>query len=304
MRLFIGMLLLIISFNADAIDTLSVKRTEIAYARKDGMALMMVMQQPQKTNGKAIISLVSGNWKSNYEMLPRFEDKDKIYLDNGYTIFNVMTSSQPRYAIPDEVEDVKKAVRFVRYHAKEYEIDPGKIGITGLSSGGHLSLMLATADDKMDSTSKQPIDRVSSKVQAIVAFYPPTDFLNYGKEGINATVMQTFLVATGLAAAFDFKRWNDTTRTYVSITDLATKLAIAKQNSPIYSVSSDDPPVMIIHGDADRLVPLQQSESIIKKFEEVNVPSKLIIKKGAGHGWRDSGVEEQSSVEWFDKYLK
>ena len=304
MRYFFGFLLLLYITNVHAQDSLSFNRTEIVYGRKDGMALMMIRQLPKHSNGRAIISVVSGNWRSDYEMAARFEDKDKIYLNSGYTVFEVLTSSQPRYAIPNEVEDVKRAVRFVRYNAKKYGIDPDRIGITGLSSGGHLALMVATADDKLPDNSRDAVDRVSARVQAIAVFYPPTDFLNFGREGFNPVATQAILVATGLAAAFDFKRWNDTTRTYVSITDTNARLEIAKQNSPIYAVTADDPPVLIIHGDADRLVPKQQSESIIKKFEEVKVPNKLIIKQGGSHGWRNSEVEEQFFVEWFDKYLK
>jgi dipeptidyl aminopeptidase/acylaminoacyl peptidase len=107
-----------------------------------------------------------------------------------------------------------------------------------------------------------------------------------------------------VAAAFDFKVWNDTTGTYVSITDTEKRLAIAKEISPINSVSPDDPPVLIIHGDKDVLVPKQQSESIIEKFAAAKVPNNLIIKEGGSHGWKDMQVEEKFFVDWFDKYLK
>lgn len=299
-----ALLVIFFSVSVTAQDSLVLQRKELVYGRKDGLALMMVMQVPKQANGKAIISLVNGNWRSSYDMLSRYEEKDRIYLNSGYTVFEVMTSSQPRYTIPDEVEDAKRAVRFVRYNAKEFGIDPEKIGITGLSSGGHLSLMIATADDKQDKRGTDAIDKVSARVQAAAVFYPPSDFLNYGQQGLNTTATQAILVATGLAAAFDFKKWNDTTRTYVSVTDMDAKLEIARQNSPYYSISPDDPPILIAHGDADRLVPIQQSESFIKKLEEAKVPNKFIVKKGGNHGWRNSEVEEQGFVEWFDKYLK
>ena len=112
------------------------------------------------------------------------------------------------------------------------------------------------------------------------------------------------MVLTRVAAAFDFKVWNDTSGTYVSITDTEKRLAIAKEISPINSVTADDPPVLIIQGDKDVLVPKQQSESIIAKFKEVNVPCNLIIKAGGSHGWKDMEVEEKYFVDWFDKYLK
>ncbi len=72
---------------------------------------------------------------------------------------------------------MKRAVRFIRYNAKEYHIDPAHIGITGASSGGHLSLMTGLSDDKIDTASKDPVNLVSSRVQAVAVFYPPTDFL-------------------------------------------------------------------------------------------------------------------------------
>ena len=302
---FFVVLLLFTSVNVFAQDSSVASRKEIVYGRKDGMALMMYMESPNGTsNKKAIISIINGSWRSGYESMLRISESNKLYTSKGYTVFSVITSSQPRYAIPDEVDDVKRAVRFIRFHAADYGIDPAKIGITGASSGGHLALVVATADEKLNPDAPDPVDRVSSRVQAVAVFYPPTDFLNFGQKVINSGATKAILIATGVAAAFDFKKWNDTTRTYTSVTDDEIKLGIAKQNSPIYAVSSDDPPVLIIHGDADRLVPIQQSESIIEKFKEAKVPNSLIVKKGGGHGWRDLETEQKNFVDWFDRYLQ
>ncbi|MEP7107593.1 MAG: alpha/beta hydrolase [Ferruginibacter sp.] len=280
-------------------------QSELIYGRKDGMALTMFVQVPdQSANGKGIIVVESGNWKSSYERALRFLKESKIYTDRGYTVFTVLPCSQPRYAIPDQITDLKRAVRFIRYNAKHYGIDPSHLGLMGFSSGGHLSLAVATADERIDTTAIDPVDRVSSRVQAVAVFYPPTDFLNFGRQNATPSTNRKALILTGVYAAFDFKVWNDTTRSYVSLTDDSKILEIARQISPIYSVSPDDPPVLIIHGDADRLVPLQQSESIIKKFEEAQVPSQLIVKKGGGHGWKDNDAEEKNVIDWFDKYLK
>jgi acetyl esterase/lipase len=219
-------------------------------------------------------------------------------------VFGVMVGSQPRYTIPDEITDLKRAVRFIRYNAKEYKIDPEKIGITGSSSGGHLSLMIATANDSINTRSADPVDKVSARVQAAAVFFPPTDFINYGGPNTSGKINQAGLVFARVAAAFDFKVWNDTTGTYVSITDTDKRLAIAKEISPINSVTPDDPPVMIVHGDKDMLVPKQQSESIIAKLKEANVPNNFIIKEGGGHGWKDMETEQKLFVDWFNKYLK
>jgi len=108
----------------------------------------------------------------------------------------------------------------------------------------------------------------------------------------------------GVAGAFDFKVWNDTTRTYVSVTSMEKKAEIAKEISPVNFVTPDDPPVFIIYGNKDIVVPMQQSESIIAKFKEAKVPCEFMIKDGGGHGWRNREVEEKNFVTWFDKYLK
>jgi acetyl esterase/lipase len=286
-------------------DSLSFTKTEIIYGRKDGMALTMVMLVPkEKTNGKAIINVVSGNWRSTYDRIPSTINRVQQYLKRGYTVFAVMHASQPRYTIPDEISDLKRAVRFIRYNSNNYKIAGNKIGITGSSSGGHLSLMVGLSDDKIDTTSKDPVDRVSSRVQAVAIFFPPTDFLNWGQQNSNLSKAKAGLTLAGVVSAFDFKEWNDTTKTYKVISDTIKILQIVKQTSPIYSVSADDPPVLIIHGDADKTVPLQQSEMLIKKLKDANVQNELIIKKGGGHGWTNMEIEEQSFVNWFDKYLK
>lgn len=293
------------TLNSVAQDTLPYKKTEIIYGRKDGMALTMTELAPKKNaNGKAIIYVLSGNWVSSERMLEAFPERSGLYIDAGYTLFGVMVGCQPRYAIPDEIEDLKRAVRFVRYNAAAYKIDPDHIGITGSSSGGHLSLMIATADNVPVPKSFDPVDKVSSRVQAAAVFYPPTDFLNYGKANSFSQVSQAGLALMGVAGAFDFKVWNDTTRTYVPVTSMEQKMKIAKEISPINQVSADDPPTFIIHGNKDMVVPLQQSESILAKFKEAKVPCQFILKEGGGHGWRNREVEEKNFIDWFDKYLK
>jgi acetyl esterase/lipase len=304
MRYLFLFLAVLSSLSITAQDSSYFSKTEIIYGRKDGMALTMMMLKPEKANGKAIISVLNGNWISAPRMMDVFLTRSDLYLESGYTLFGVMVSSQPQYTIPDEISDLKRAVRFIRYNAKAYGIDGDHLGITGSSAGGHLALMIATADDVRNEKSNDPVDKISARVQAIAVFYPPTDFINYGQVNTSGTINQAGLVFAKVAAAFDFKVWNDTTGTFVSITDTQKRLAMAKQVSPINSVSSDDPPVLIIHGDKDFLVPKQQSESIIEKFKEAKVPCQLIIKEGGAHGWPKREVEEKNFVDWFDKYLK
>ena len=293
----IGILSLVITTQCQAAD-----QEEIVYGYKDGMALMMSKIAPKgKSNGRAILSLVSGNWVSNHSMLSRYSKGSEIYAENGYTVFMVMHSSQPRYSIEDEAADIKRAVRFVRYHSRKFGVDSLHIGITGSSSGGHLSLLTALANETVIKGSKDPVDSVSSRVQAAAVFFPPTDFLNWGRA--NTGMQREGLRLFGIIGAFDFKAFADSTGLYERIKQEDKISVIAKNLSPINLVTADDPPVFITHGDKDNVVPLQQSESIIAKLKETKVPTKFVLKPGGAHGWSDSDVEKKMFVEWFNKYL-
>jgi acetyl esterase/lipase len=280
---------------------------EIIYGRKDGVALTMIELKPvANSNDKAIIRVMAGSWFSSYGMAiadETIEGSKLLYVDRGYTVFEVIVGSQPRFSIPDQVSDVKRAVRYIRYNAKTLGVDPKHIGIEGYSAGGHLSLAVATADDKIDTASKDPVDHVSSRVQAVAVLFPPTDFLNWGALG-NVVNAKDLLLQGHVYGALDFRKWNNVAKTYDPISDTAERNKIGKEISPIYSVSSDDPPVFIIHGDADKTVPLQQSVTIIGKFKEAGVVNNFIIKKGAEHRIGDMQPEIKQFVDWFDKYLK
>lgn len=278
---------------------------EIVYGRKDGMGLLMTQLKPKvKSNGKAIISVQAGSWFSNFNMIERGVYYKREYLGKGYNVFMVVLGSQPRYAIPDQVEDLKRAVRYIRYNAKQLGIDPAHIGIEGGSAGGHLSLIIATADEKINANASDPVDRVSSRVQAAAVLFPPTDFFNWGFPGaatINQREIQKQLRVYG---AFDFRVWNNSTLTYDPVTDTAARNKIGKEISPIYAVSPDDPPISIIHGDADMTVPVQQSQTFVAKLKEAGVTNNFVIKKGGRHNPDDMQPELNQFVDWFDKYLK
>jgi acetyl esterase/lipase len=278
---------------------------EVIYGHKDGMALTMEVLTPKKNaNHKGIIFVVSGGWFSTRDWIPSTIQQSEAFLQRGYTVFAVMHGSQPKYTVPEVIPDIERAVRFIRFHAKQYGIDPDFLGITGGSAGAHLSLMVATADDKLDPNAKDSVDRVSGRVQAVACFFPPTDFVNYGKTGANVLVNKTVLDGAQVHAALRFTRWDSTLQYFVPITSLEKRTQIVKQISPIYQVTSDDPPVLIAHGDSDQLVPLQQSERMVQKLKSAKVLCQLIVKKGAGHGWEGMNVESQAFADWFDQHLK
>jgi acetyl esterase/lipase len=246
-----------------------------------------------------VIFCVSGGWFSAHESInPGFITE---MLKRGYTVFAVVHGSQPKFTIPEILQDMNRAVRFIRFHAGDYKIDPNRFGIAGGSAGGHLSLMQGTAGDMGDPKTKDPIDKVSSRVQAVACFFPPTDFLNYGENGKHA-IGNGLLV--NFRAPFDFHEFNKTTGVFEKITEEKKIEEIARAISPIYHITAETPPTLIIHGDADPLVPIQQSKIFIAKLKEMGVPAELVVKPGMGHGWPTLGQDLPTLADWFDKYLK
>lgn len=287
-----------------AADSPSFKRTQdVIYGRSYGTALTMDVFQPKSnSNHHGIILVVSGGWVSAKESIdnPLFQTFLKPPLDRGYTIFCVVHGAQPKYSIQEIIPMINRSVRFVRLHAKDYDVDPDHLGILGASAGGHLSLMQGVNPAPPDEKSPDPVERVSAKVQAVVAFFPPTDFLNYGAPGVKQFGTGTLAFVGG---AFDFRQFDKATFKLERIMDPTKLDAIGKSISPIYFVTPDDPPTMILQGDKDPLVPLQQAQTFLGKMDEAKVPNKLVLKPGGSHGWAGIDKDMVAVTDWFDQYL-
>lgn len=266
------------------------RRTEdVVYGRKFGTALTLDVFQPARTNGCGLLFMVSGGFFSSHEAIN--PGMLQPFLNRGYTVFAVVHGSQPKFAIPEIVQDIHRAVRFVRFHSAQYGIHPDRLGITGASAGGHLSLTMGTQGAPGKSDAKDPIDRESSAVQAVACFFPPTDFVNYGAAGVDA-------VGVGILAAFKpaFGSQAETPE---------GRRSLGREISPINFVSSQLPPILIIHGDADTLVPIQQAESFVKKAQESGAKNvKLIVRAGQQHGWPEIGTDLNLFADWFDEHLR
>jgi acetyl esterase/lipase len=275
------------------------RKEDVIYGHKYGTALTMDVFTPKHgANGAAVIFAVSGGFFSSRQMItPMFCTE---FLKRGYTVFAVMHGSQPKYTIPEIIEDMNRAVRFIRYHAMDYDIDPNRIGITGGSAGGHLSLMMGAAGTDGNPKARDPVDGVSSRVQAVACFFPPSDVMNYGEKGTEALGTGRL---SGFKAPFDFEELDPKTRAFVRITDPEKRREIGRRISPVNHVTASAAPTLIIHGDADQLVPIQQAEVFIAKLKEVGVPCELVVKPGAGHGWQHLDRDMPTLADWFDKYL-
>lgn len=268
---------------------------DIVYGHKDGLALTMDVMIPEtKPKNIGVILIVSGYWKSKKSDIPseeallRGQHWAQGLLNGGFTIFLVRHGSTPRYPVPEMVGDIKRSVRFVRLHAKEYGVDPNHLGIVGGSSGGHLALMAALTADDGKADAKDPVEKISSRVQAVMTWFPPVDFINWGGENTYKMIEK--------ARPTLFQEM------FGKITDLETQL---KSVSPIYYLTAEAPPLFLVHGDADKTVPLQQSQILKAKYEELKRPVQLTIQPGGPHTYWP-GIEKNYPAiwEWFDRYLK
>ena len=247
---------------------------DVVYGHKDGMALVYDVFQPEQANGAAVLYMVSGGWFSRWQPPERRQLGLQHFLDAGFTTFAVHHGSAPRYKVPDAVADVRRAVRHIRANAARFGVDAQRFGVFGGSAGGHLSLMLGLASDPGDPAAEQPVLRESNAIQAVVAYFPPVDLS--GSAGPNERF-----------PALDFDP------------------AQAADISPINFVSDDDPPVLLIHGDADELVPIGNSERMNAALTAANVTNEMVVIEGAAHGFRGPAREraQRESVAFFTAHL-
>jgi acetyl esterase/lipase len=260
----------------------------IVYSQRQGRDLTLDVVRPAHPNGIGILLLVSGGWKSHPDSFRPWIAAP--LLRRGYTIFPVYHISQPQATIMEIAEDMHRAVRFVRHHARQYGVDPNRLGVTGGSAGGHLSLLLATRGAPGPAEAPDPVDHESSAVQAVAIFYPVTDLLNLGSSTENpgdGGPPKSFVKGFGPEA-----------------TNLAVWKVIGRELSPIYYVTSNLPPCLIFHGDADTLVPLDQSQRFQAEAAKVGATVELVVHPGGRHGWPTMLWDIRRFADWFDRYLQ
>jgi len=262
----------------------------IVYGQRGERELVLDWLRPRNPNGLGVLVLVSGSWKSG--AAGSFDEWIAApFLRRGYTVFAVYHVSQPEATVMEIIEDMHRAVRFVRHKAEAYRVDAGRLGVTGGSAGGHLSLMLATRGGRGPADATDPVDRESSAVQAVAIFFPVTDLLNLGKSTENlgdGGPPKSFRRSFGAEAATNLAAWK----------------VIGHDTSPIYHVGAELPPVLIAHGDADTLTPLEQSEWFQARALEAGRPIELMVHRGGQHGWLTMPLDVRRFAAWFDRQLR
>lgn len=268
----IGSLMLILATLCST-ESVSAQETSVTrhqvYGHKDGMAMYYDVEIPTKPNGLGIIFIVSGGFASGEDNLNITKPFWNVLLANGYTLFEIYHPAYPAYRIPDIFNALKIGVQHIQDNSKTFRVDNTRLGIFGISSGGHLALLL--------SMSVESGERSERDIKAVVAMMAPVDIRDLSPE-------QEFFGARYL----DFDP------------------ALIPAVSPVDYVSADDPPTLLINGTRDRVINFAQNgERMQSLLEEAGVENKL-LPVDADHEIYPEPIlsyAHSAIISWFANHL-
>ncbi len=256
---------------------------DIPYSRANSIELRLDIAHPAGGEGPfpAVVVLYGGAWRvgNKWGNRPTLIE----FARRGYVAIAPQYRHCPRDVFPAQVHDVKAAVRWLRSHAAEYRVDVDHVGAMGFSSGGHLSLMLGTTGPEDGLEGDVPPGSPSSKVQAVVNYFGPSDLTATDVPDISVGLVRDFLGANPLERR-----------------DLTAKA------SPLTYLTRDDAPTLGFHGTRDHLVPFDQSMRLAEAMTRVGVPGRVELIVGAGHGWTGPEMKRTmaNTYAFFDEHLK
>lgn len=279
----------LVAIPAFAEDLVYEQTEDVVFGETNGIGLLMDVFVPTvPKNGLAIVDIASGAWHSDRgkirdHKMARFYD---FFCGKGYTVFAIRPGSRSKFTAEEMVANVKTGIRWVKAHAGEYSIDPNRVGLTGASAGGHLASLTVVTTEAGDPNARDEMKRIGTDVAAVGIFFPPTNFLQWGDGQPDFKMIGDILFAGGI--------------------DCQTPEEIeakAREISPALRVNGPTPPFLIWHGDADPLVPLQQSEFFVEKLKAAGTDVEFYIKKGGAHPWMTIPEEVAMMADWFDSKL-
>ncbi len=271
----------------------------LVYGMYSGMALLLDAYRPQRPNGFGVVLINGSGWRAPLGLdAEQLKDSEQTGMyappltNAGYTVFAINHRSSPRFRHPAAIEDAHRAVRWVRANAARYGIQSERVGAAGGSSGGHLVSLLGLLDGAGDSDDIDPIGRLSGSVQCVVARAAPIDLVNAMSPAEGGGALAAYLGASMQRAAPGSPEYR-----------------LYEQASPIRYVSPTSPPFLLLHGDADDVVPVRNSELLYEALQRVGVAAKLIKIEGGRHGPGFPGAVDPPDylgemVGWFDRHLR
>jgi len=284
-------------------ENIKIKK-DVVYGQKLGMDLTLDLFQPRDHNKAAILFFNSGGFYSpifvrqneneagSRWMLFQATQGDKIVdlglefsfsqlLSKGFTVFDIRHGSSPRSTLDEIVEDSRLAVQFIKQNAKEYDIDPDRIGAWGMSAGGYLAAFVGARSEHNREVVEET-EQINSSVNAVVAYF-----------------------ATGY-------NWNVEEEVRKTLPALQIDQSVLEALSLKNQISEKTSPTLIIYGEEDASFITEQSDLLYAKMQELGVESKLVIIPKTGHLFigKDDQFNSQAGeyammelLYWFQKYL-
>ncbi len=229
---------------------------DVTYCTMDGVELKMDFYYPVSAGSRWPVTMYvhGGGWSKGDKSEGAGSAEIPPLINAGFLVVAANYRLAPEHPFPAMIEDLKCAVRYLRAHADEYNLDPDRIGVWGGSAGGHLANLLGTTDESAGFDVGEYLE-YSSRVQAVVDMFGPADLTVPFEGGYDG--------ASRVFNGFD-----------------------AALASPVTYVTSDDPPFLMLHGDSDKLVPIEQSQILLAALRAVGVTAELVVVTNAGHSFK------------------
>lgn len=273
--------------HAHADDSMPVRvERDVVFAKVDGHELNLDLYVPT-VDGKPqlVVWIHGGGWRAGSRKRPKIQEITK----HGYALASISYRFTDKAIFPAQIHDCKAAIRWLRANANRYGYDADWIAVAGSSAGGHLALLVGVSGNvkKLEGKVGNHLDQ-SSAVQAVIDYYGPSDFVLRGK----TQPERAYTEKSGSFALLGGLQKGKPTR------------EIEEFASPAHYVSADDPPLLVFHGLADKVVLLDQSQRIVSLYSEAGLQAHLVVLEKAGHGGKQffTGQHFQTMKEFLDRH--
>jgi acetyl esterase/lipase len=280
-----GLFLVIVSgFQAHGGNAAPRIERDVTYGKGGAIDLKLDLAVPADGKGPfpAVVCIHGGGWRQGNRQ--QLDALVQLLAKRGFVAATISYRLTDKAKFPAQIEDCKAAVRWLRANADKYRVRSDAIGAVGFSAGAHLASLLGTADKSHGLEGEGGHADESSRVQAVVSFFGPSDFtIKTWKKGV-----EDFYLVPFFGGSFE------------------EKTELYKKASPLIYVSKDDPPFLFFHGTKDTLVGIENSEKMVNKLKEVGVYARLVPVKDEGHGWGGDKMTQtlEEAAKFFEEKLK